>query len=118
MPHIFNIYYPKAITIIELAQMAKTAITQQTKGEIQPKIEIIDTKQPVAFDEKDKEHIAVNISKAQELLGDMKLKSPKESIEEIVKIRTSREKGTTSYQHCLYWQPNPFSTKDKDMIPS
>lgn len=90
MSDIFNIYYPEAITIIELAEITKQVITEQTNGKIQPKIDIIDNKQPVAFDENDKNQIEVDTSKATALLGNLKLKSPKESIEDIVKIRASR----------------------------
>jgi nucleoside-diphosphate-sugar epimerase len=90
MNDIFNVYYPEAITIIELAEMTKEAIQEQTNNKIQPTIDVVDNNQPVAFDKKDKELIQVDTSKAEVFFGGMKLKSPKESIKEIVKIRASR----------------------------
>ena len=94
MNDIFNVYYPEAITIIELAEMTKEAIMEQTNSKIQPKIDIVDNNQPAAFDKKDKELIQVDTSKAEAFFGGMKLKSPKESIKEIVKIRAQRLKFT------------------------
>jgi hypothetical protein len=56
-----------------------------TNNKIQPKIEIVDTGQKSLFKEDDKNKIKVNIKKAIEFLGLSRLKSPEESIEEIVK---------------------------------
>jgi hypothetical protein len=58
-----------------------------THNAIQPKIEIVDTGQEPLFKEDDKNKIKVDIKKAVEFLGLSKLKSPEESIEEIVRKR-------------------------------
>jgi UDP-glucose 4-epimerase len=90
MAHIFNIYYPEPITIIELAQISKEAITKESKGKIQPEINIVDTGQPSVFDEKDKSLIKVDATKALKFLEIERLKSPRESIEELVKSKLNR----------------------------
>jgi hypothetical protein len=56
-----------------------------TNNAIQPRIEIIDTGQKPLFREDDKNRIKINIKKAINFLGLSRLKSPEESIEEIVK---------------------------------
>lgn len=54
---------------------------------MRPKIEIVDKGIAPLFMEEDKNRIKVDLSKAKKLLGSEKLKSPKESIREIVKQR-------------------------------
>jgi UDP-glucose 4-epimerase len=90
MAHIFNIYYPEPITIIELAQISKEAITKESKGKIQPEINIVDTGQPSVFDEKDKSLIKVDATKALKFLEIERLKSPRESVEELVKSKLNK----------------------------
>lgn len=85
LAHIINIYYPNPITILELAQIVQRTVIKLTNGAIQPKIEIIDTGQKPLFRKYDKNRIKVNIKKTIEFLGLNKLKSPEQSIEEIVK---------------------------------
>jgi UDP-glucose 4-epimerase len=87
LAHIFNVCYPEPITILELAEIVREAIFKYSNGKIEAKIEIIDKGQPSMFNKKDKELIKVNINKALNFLELTKLKSPKESIEEIVKSR-------------------------------
>jgi nucleoside-diphosphate-sugar epimerase len=90
MTHIFNVYYPEPITIIELAQITKEAITKESKGKFQPEISIVDTGQPSVFGEKDKSLIKVDATKALKFLEIERLKSPQESIEELVKSRLNK----------------------------
>jgi nucleoside-diphosphate-sugar epimerase len=85
--HIFNVYYPEVITIADLADLVKEVIVEQSEGKVQPTISIVDTKQQSAFAKEDKNMIEVDTSKALKGLGIKKLKSPKESIQEIVKSR-------------------------------
>ena len=92
MAEIFNVYYPEPITILELAQMSKDIITKESKGRIQPEINIVDTGQPSVFDEKDKSQIKVNVAKALKFLEIDKLKSPRESVEKLVKIKLADAK--------------------------
>jgi UDP-glucose 4-epimerase len=87
LAHIINVYYPSPITILDLAQIVQRVVMKLTNGAIQPKIEIVDTGQKPLFREEDKNRIKVNIKKAIDLLGLSKLKSPEESIEEIVRGR-------------------------------
>ena len=55
---------------------------------MKPKIEIVDNHVPLLFTKDDKNRIKVDVNKAKKLLGLEKLKSPRESIQEIVKLRT------------------------------
>jgi len=87
LSHIVNIYYPKPITILELAKIVQQTIVELTDGKINPPIEIVDKGVPPLFTSDDKEKIKVNITKAKELLGLEKLLSPKESIKKIIKSR-------------------------------
>lgn len=90
---IVNVYYPTPITIFELAEMVRDAIAKNAIGKKAPRIEVVDTGQPMLFNEEEKKLIKVNISKAQDFLDLKKLKSPSESIEEIVRNRM--ESGKT-----------------------
>lgn len=85
--HIFNVFYPRVITIFELAKMVKDVILKCSRGKIKPKIEVIDKGEPFLFPECDKKKIKVDISKALKFLKLGKLKTPRESIENIVKAR-------------------------------
>lgn len=86
---IYNLFYPKPITILELAQIIKEAITQQTHGKATPTVEIVDKQLPILFSPNEKETLNVDIRKTKKFFGIKKLKSPKEAIHEIV-----REKAT------------------------
>jgi UDP-glucose 4-epimerase len=88
LAHIVNVYYPEPITILELAEIVKQSIIECTDGKVRPKIEIVDNGIPPLFTKEDKNRIKVDLSKAKKLLGLEKLKSPKESIREILKLRT------------------------------
>lgn len=90
LAHIFNVCYPEPITILELAETVKNAIIKFSNNRIKPKIKVIDTGKPSLFTAKDKNLIRVDVSKAMNFLGLGKLKSPKESIEEIVKKRLQK----------------------------
>ena len=92
LAHIFNVYYPEAITIYDLANLVKDTFVRCTSGRICPTINIIDTGLPNMFNEKDKQQISADISKATKILGLKKLKSPAESIEKIVKSKLATEK--------------------------
>jgi UDP-glucose 4-epimerase len=90
LAHIINVYYPSPITILELAQIVQKAVIKLTNNAIQPRIEIVDTGQKPLFREENKNRIKVNIKKATEFLDLSRLKSPEESIEEIVKKRLAK----------------------------
>jgi len=89
LAHIFNVYYPEPTTILELAQIVRDAIVKYSDGKIEPEIDVVDTGQPSMFSEQDKKLVRVDVSKALNLLGLGELKSPRESVEEILKIRVA-----------------------------
>jgi nucleoside-diphosphate-sugar epimerase len=90
LTHIVNVYYPEPITIIELAEMVKVSIEKFTKKAVTPKIDVVDNNMPVLFTKEDKNRIKVDISKATKLLGIEKMKSPEESVQEIVRQRINK----------------------------
>ena len=93
LSHIVNVYYPKPITIMELAEIVRDAIIKCTRGKVKPPIEIIDQGKPLLYNEEDKAKIRVDITKAQKMLGLEKLTSPTESIEKIIKNRRIEKFG-------------------------
>jgi len=93
LSHIVNVYYPKPITILELAKIVRDTIVKYTDGKTNPRIEIIDQGQPLLFAKEDKNKIKVDVTKAKKLLGLEKLTSPTESIEKIIKDRLSSNIG-------------------------
>ena len=88
--HIFNVYCPEPVTILELAEIVRDTIVKWSDGRIEPEIEVVDTGQPSMFSEEDRNLIRVDVSKALNFLGLGKLKSPRESIEEIVRSRINK----------------------------
>lgn len=88
--HIINVYYPQPITILDLAEITKRVIAKCTGGQIKPKVEILDKGITPLFEEEDIKRIKVNIDKATSLLGLKRLRSPEESLTEIVKSRLKR----------------------------
>jgi len=90
LAHIVNVYYPEPITILELAEIVKESIVECTSGKVRTKIEIVDKDIPPLFKEEDKNRIKVDLKKAKKFLGLEKLKSPRESIREIVRLRAYR----------------------------
>jgi nucleoside-diphosphate-sugar epimerase len=90
MADIFNVYYPEAITIYQLANFTRDEIIKQSKGKIKPEVKIIDNGEPSLFNENDKKLIQVDTSKAINFLGVKKLKSPEESIKNIISERIKK----------------------------
>ena len=90
---IFNVYSPDPITIKDLAVFVQEAIKLETKNKLNPLIEIVDSQQPMMFNEDDKARITVDTSKALSYLGLEAFKSPKESICDLVKSRLQNRRG-------------------------
>ena len=90
LAHIVNVYYPKPITILELAEIVKESIIECTSGKVKPKVEILDNGIPTLFKEDDKNRIRVSVDKAKRLLGLEKLRSPEESLKEIIRLTCAR----------------------------
>jgi nucleoside-diphosphate-sugar epimerase len=87
LAHIFNVYYPRPITILRLAEIVKSAIVRYSHGVIKPRIEIVDSGLPALFTEDDVDKMRIDISKAKSFLGLGKLKGPQEALNRIVKAR-------------------------------
>jgi nucleoside-diphosphate-sugar epimerase len=85
LSHIVNVYYPKPVTILELAEIVRDAIVRYTHGKVEPRIDIVDQGKPLLFSEDCKDRIKVDMAKAKELLGLDGLTSPIESVERIIK---------------------------------
>lgn len=92
LAHIVNVYYPNPITILELAKIVQKTIIKNTKGALQPKIEIVDTGQKPLFSEDEKSRIKVDVTKAINFLGLKKLENPEDVIDSIVREKL-QEKG-------------------------
>jgi UDP-glucose 4-epimerase len=93
LPDHINIYYPEPITILELAEIVKNAITKLTNGNIVPRIEIVDQGTKQLFHENDKTKFKVDITKSFKVLGINKLTHPRESVERIIRTRLSSSRG-------------------------
>jgi len=63
------VYHPEPITILDLAKIVQKEIARKTGGTINPKIDIVDSGQPMVFTENDKTNIRVDISKAKQFFG-------------------------------------------------
>jgi UDP-glucose 4-epimerase len=81
---IINVYHPEPITIIDLAKIVQEQIASKTNGTVNPKIDVVDSGQPMMFNENDKTNIRVDISKAKQFLGWNNLISPRESLATII----------------------------------
>jgi UDP-glucose 4-epimerase len=86
LAHIFNVYYPDPVTILELAHIVKETIIELVPG-ARPEIRVVETGQEPMFRPDDKIRIRPDITKAVSCLGLTRLKSPRESIREIVRNR-------------------------------
>lgn len=87
LAHIFNVYYPQLITILDLAEIVRKIIVKYTDEKIKPRVEILDKGIPPLFREDDKNRMRVSIEKAKNVLGLEKLKSPEESLTEIIRLQ-------------------------------
>ncbi len=85
LAHIVNVYYPRPITILDLAETIRKLIVECTRGKVRPKVEILDKGIPTLFKKDDKKRIRVSIDKAKTLLGLEKPRSPEESLTEIIR---------------------------------
>ncbi len=89
MSHIFNTYFPEPITILELAEIVRDAITKYTNRKIHPEIEIVDKEVSSPLIPESKKKIKIDITKIKKGLGLESLVSPRDSIEKIVKDRVN-----------------------------
>lgn len=87
LAHIVNVYFPQPMTILELAEAVRESIIECTNGKVTPALEIIDKGLPPVFEKDDKNRIRVDIEKVKSFLGLDRLRSPKESLLDIVSQR-------------------------------
>lgn len=88
--HVYNVFFPVPVTILELAQIVADTTSRYSKGKGRPQIQIVETGQPRLFSEDDKNQIKADIGKALELLELGSLKTPSDSVNEIVRARIER----------------------------
>jgi len=89
--HIFNLFYPDPMTILELAETVKEAVVTCTKGKVVPEIKIVDKGLPELFASDEKGTLQVDISHTMNFFNIRKLKSPEQSINEIVSKRCGKQ---------------------------
>lgn len=82
--HVFNLAYPRPITIVDLATIVRDAVIEQSSGEIKPEIRILDKGLPSLYEVSGKENTAVGIERTKSFFGLRKITSPEEAIERIV----------------------------------
>ena len=87
---IYNLFYPKPITILELAETVKEAISKHTQGNFVPEIEIVDKSMPVLFSPDEKHTLNADIGKTLSSFRIKGLKSPREAIFDIVGKRCGK----------------------------
>jgi len=85
--HVFNVYYPEPITILELANLVKQCVRSETSGRIDPEVKVISTGQEIVFSDIDKSKMTVDIRKLRDLIGSWKLTNPRETIAQLVRER-------------------------------
>jgi len=96
LANIVNVFYPEPITIIELAETVRDEIVKITNSRINPKIEILDLGMPQMFTEEDKKQLKVNVDKMKRLLGIEQLKSPEQSIKELIRLKVIKQHNIES----------------------
>lgn len=89
LEHVVNAYYPKPITIIELAVLVKETISRVTNGKISPTIEIVDENAPLSFQENSGSQVSVDTTKLETLCS-RELIPPEVTVERIVLSRVGK----------------------------
>lgn len=87
LSHVINLVYPVPITILELAEIIRDTINRLTDGRLCPCIKIIDQHYQHLFSPDDKNKFKVVIRKMMKFLGLTKLKSPGESIKDMIRTK-------------------------------
>jgi len=84
---IYNIVYPTPITVIELAELIKKIVEEETNKKISPEINVINSEKLQLYTPDDKNKIKVDISKATKEIELKNLQSPQDSLRRIIKNR-------------------------------
>lgn len=87
LAHIVNFAWPNPITILELAEIVKDAITKRSDGKLVPRIEIVDMGLSNHGEYSKEGSMKLTLKKAMSFLGIKEFTEPRESIEKLVKMR-------------------------------
>lgn len=82
--HIVNLFWPEPITILDLANLVRDEIKEQSGGRVEPHVRVEDKGLPDLFTKKDKTMFTVDGAKAASFLGMKNMTSPKESLKSLV----------------------------------
>jgi nucleoside-diphosphate-sugar epimerase len=91
LDHVVNLYWPKPVTILELAKMIGKIIEKLTQGRVKPRIDVVDNGQPTLFEPDAKLKINANIDKLRQLLGLERFTEPQESLERLISKAVTNE---------------------------
>lgn len=88
----YNVFYPKPITILELAKIVRDSVYEITRGKIRPEIRVVEvTSAEEVFSEGDAKKIRGNIEKLQKALGiRIALRHPREIIRLLIMSNLDR----------------------------
>lgn len=87
--HIFNVYCPEPITIIELANIVSNSISKHSDNRLSPVVKVVDKGLPQMFDLSDKEKMTIDVSRAKEELGLVSFLRPADSVDRIIEYKMS-----------------------------
>ncbi len=88
--HIFNVYYEKPITVLELANIIKKTVEKVSGGRIRPPVEIVGTDDSSSYPSV----MTVNTDRARSFLDIGRFKSVEEMVEILVTERMKRLKSS------------------------
>lgn len=87
LDNIINVYWPKPLTIYDLALLIRNSIIENTEEKIIPEIEVVDFGEPMLFDENDKNLMRIDQTRINNFLDDVELTDPKDTINKLIKNR-------------------------------
>ena len=87
LDNIVNIYWPKPLTIYDLALLIRNSIIENTEGKIIPEIDVVDFGEPMLFNENDKNLMRIDQTRINHFLDNVELTDPKNTINKLIKDR-------------------------------
>lgn len=94
LDHIANVFYPKPITIYELAEIVRDSVNKCSAGRIRPGITVLKEKEPILFSPQSKEMMSFNLARSRDLLGLDKLTDPRDTLDRIIRGRIGKQNVT------------------------
>jgi UDP-glucose 4-epimerase len=91
--HVFNVFYPGLITIVELAKIIQEETGKLATNIPVPQIEIVDKKQSTPFSRNQNRRTHIDIGRSQEVLGLTNLRHPRQTIHRILKRKLESMKS-------------------------